>query len=368
MMRPTYTWFRGFRVPAARRRGGFTFIELVVAVGLSIILLRGMYTLFDSATKLERLSEQRMVSMLEISAIFDYIAGDIARSPTTSDYAVTAVIKDTEDGSDITITGTWPPSTSQPEHYGLNYLHDENAGKGTKSVKFTPTIVTETTYSVYMWWTDDPNRASNVPVDIVHKSGTATVSVNQRINGGQWNLLGTYTFETGTSGHVLVRTTGTDGYVIADAVKFEAVTGSGYYLDLGADRRSITFQVMRQDGVAGKYVYVRYYLSGSNLMRAVFTDKLRDPTDPEEIFTDLTDHGEDGSPIKVGRNVTEFQASYFNNMKTEIGADGAWDQTATLMGPNRTWAVQTEITIENPEADELRLRSQTFTPVFPIMY
>jgi hypothetical protein len=46
------------------------------------------------------------------------------------------------------------------------------------------------------------------------------VFVNQTLNGGQWVSLGTYHFESGTSGSVTIRTTGTSGHVIADAVKF----------------------------------------------------------------------------------------------------------------------------------------------------
>jgi prepilin-type N-terminal cleavage/methylation domain-containing protein len=69
--------------PFVPRRGrrGFTFIELIVAIALSIILLRGMYTIFDSATNLTRLSEQKMGLVLETSAVFDYIAADVARVP-----------------------------------------------------------------------------------------------------------------------------------------------------------------------------------------------------------------------------------------------------------------------------------------------
>lgn len=47
-----------------------------------------------------------------------------------------------------------------------------------------------------------------------------TVSVDQRSNGGQWVLLGTYDFSAGTTGGVLIRTTGTSGHVIVDAVGF----------------------------------------------------------------------------------------------------------------------------------------------------
>jgi hypothetical protein len=36
-------------------------------------------------------------------------------------------------------------------------------------------------------------------------------------------LLGTFEFAVGTSGFVRIRTDGTDGHVIADAVRFEKV-------------------------------------------------------------------------------------------------------------------------------------------------
>ncbi len=73
------TWSaNGSRRP---RRRAFTFIELIVAVGLSVILLRGMYTVLHSATDLTTLSEERMSLLQEASAIFDYIGADLARVP-----------------------------------------------------------------------------------------------------------------------------------------------------------------------------------------------------------------------------------------------------------------------------------------------
>jgi hyaluronate lyase len=43
------------------------------------------------------------------------------------------------------------------------------------------------------------------------------------MNGGEWNLLGTYSFAAGTGGSVTIANDGTNGYVVADAVKFEYV-------------------------------------------------------------------------------------------------------------------------------------------------
>jgi len=209
-------------------RRAFTFIELVVAIALSIVLLRGMYTIFHSAIRLTRLSEEKMVAMLEISAIFDYLAGDIARSPTTTD---------------------------------------------------------------------------------------------------------------------------------------------NYFLEIADGRKSITFQAMRLDGVIEKEVYIKFYLSGTDLMREVLGD------DNSTQATEADD-GEDGSPIKIGHNITEFQVWYFDNTKDDIDAAGAWDLTGQLPPSSppdpatpddlRTRAVKFKITIQSQTEDGLV--DQTFTQIFPIMY
>lgn len=62
-----------------------------------------------------------------------------------------------------------------------------------------------------------------MPYTISHLGGSNTVYVNQRINGGQWVDVGTYSFAQGTTGYIQVGTTNTNGYVVADAVLFEQV-------------------------------------------------------------------------------------------------------------------------------------------------
>jgi len=133
------------------------------------------------------------------------------------------VILDNTAASGVTYTGTWTESTWQAGYYGTNYRHDGNTGKGTSSVRFTPTLAAGGQYDVYIWYPANVSYASNVPVDIVHGGGTATVTVNESSNGGQWVKLGTWNFNAGTAGSVLIRTGGTNGYVIADAVKFTPV-------------------------------------------------------------------------------------------------------------------------------------------------
>ncbi|MCC7373418.1 MAG: hypothetical protein IT581_02090 [Verrucomicrobiales bacterium] len=130
------------------------------------------------------------------------------------------VTVDNADGSSkVEIVGGWTASAGSTGYWGIDYLHDGNTGKGAKTVTFIPTVGAPGSYEVFIWYTAAANRASNLPVDVIHAGGTTTQTVNQRINGSQWVSLGSYNFQSGTTGRVRIRTTGTDGYVIVDAIR-----------------------------------------------------------------------------------------------------------------------------------------------------
>ena len=132
----------------------------------------------------------------------------------------TDIIVDNTDSAGVIVTGAWTPATSTYGYQGTNYVHDGNTAKGTKSVRFTPTIPTAGDYDVYLRWTAGGDRATNVPADVVDANGTTTFIVNQQLDGALWFRLGTAHFAAGTSGSVLVRTDSTNGFVVADAARF----------------------------------------------------------------------------------------------------------------------------------------------------
>lgn len=151
---------------------------------------------------------------------FDNLTYGLTKGYNSQSAGSIAVVIDNADTAGVTVTGSWTTSTSSSGYFDTNYMHDGNSGKGSKSVRFTPTIPETGSYEVFAWWIASSNRASNVPIDIVHASGTTTVQVDQRSNGSQFVSLGTYTFNSGTSGSALIRNTGTNGYVMVDAVAF----------------------------------------------------------------------------------------------------------------------------------------------------
>jgi beta-glucanase (GH16 family) len=137
---------------------------------------------------------------------------------TATPQAIT-IVKDNSEGTGVTLTGAWSASTTTPGYYGSNYLHDGNA-QGGKSVRFNPTITTAGYYEVYARWPAASNRATNASFDVNHATGTSTSTKNQQQNNNTWVLLGTYLFNSGTSGNVTLRDDAANGYVMADAVEF----------------------------------------------------------------------------------------------------------------------------------------------------
>ncbi|MEN6384979.1 MAG: PKD domain-containing protein [Phycisphaerales bacterium] len=117
-------------------------------------------------------------------------------------------------------TGSWNVSNATGA-YGTNSLFGATNG-ATYSWAFTPT--TTGTYSVSMWWTSLSSRVTNAPVSITNEGTTANLTVNQTANGGQWNELGQYTFNAGTTYRVTITAPNmTPPSTCADAVKFTLI-------------------------------------------------------------------------------------------------------------------------------------------------
>jgi hypothetical protein len=133
------------------------------------------------------------------------------------------IIQTVTDSSGVTATGAWTAGANSggwPLPNGT-YWHDGNAGKGTKSVRFSQTVSTNGYYDVYIWWVYADNRATNTPVDIVSATATNRVFLNQQINCTNWVKIATSNyFNAGTGGSVTISNANTTGYVIANAVRW----------------------------------------------------------------------------------------------------------------------------------------------------
>ena len=126
-------------------------------------------------------------------------------------------VVDIVDNPEATYEGTWGSDELTEGKYGPDINYHE-AGDGSSTATWVPDIPQNGDYDVYAWWPDHEVFATNAPYTIYYNGGSETIRVNQQINGGQWNLLGTFSFATGTSGSVVL-SDDADGYVIADAIR-----------------------------------------------------------------------------------------------------------------------------------------------------
>lgn len=149
----------------------------------------------------------------------NYTGGDV-RNGIASRRTCAIII----DNPSATVVGTWATGTTSTDRYGADFRW-RSKGTGASYVQYTPNIGTPGNYQVYAWHAQGSNRATDAKHLISYNGGSTTVNVNQQINGGQWNLLGTFNFATGTSGYVRIH----DGHVdttkvvVADAVRFVKV-------------------------------------------------------------------------------------------------------------------------------------------------
>ena len=119
------------------------------------------------------------------------------------------------DEARVTVTGDWTHSTFQ----GGDYLHDDQAAKGTKSVAFALDVRTAGRYQVFLGYLAYGNRATSVPVTVEHADGKTTVKVDQTRSDRGWQALGTFRLDPKGPARVTVANAGTKGVVVADCVR-----------------------------------------------------------------------------------------------------------------------------------------------------
>jgi hypothetical protein len=77
-------------------------------------------------------------------------------------------------------------------------------------------------HKVFGWWKSRNKNSDAVRYMIRNANGDALVTVNQKVNGGGWNLLGIFDFQAGVEYSVSVSNEA-DGFVVADAILVNAV-------------------------------------------------------------------------------------------------------------------------------------------------
>lgn len=115
-------------------------------------------------------------------------------------------------------SGNWDVSSGTGPN-GSDSRYSINIGD---TASWEASILQTGQYEVYAWWSYYDTRHNAVPYSIyVNGSSTAldTVTVNQLEDSGQWNLLGTYTFNEDDTVEVRVRSEDSTNSTCADAVR-----------------------------------------------------------------------------------------------------------------------------------------------------
>lgn len=113
-------------------------------------------------------------------------------------------------------TGAWTSGALVPV-CGLSYLHDNNEGKGDKTVTFTVKAPAPGTYQVRLLYAPLGNRSSNTPVAVTVGDVVSEKTVNQRQATDNGSSLGNFRIDDSIT--VTVSNQNTDGFVIVDGVQ-----------------------------------------------------------------------------------------------------------------------------------------------------
>jgi hypothetical protein len=119
--------------------------------------------------------------------------------------------------------GVWSESRVVTPYIGSGYSHDDNSGKGEKTLTFQPEIPAAGVYEVRLAYTPGTNRAPAVPVTVFSADGEDIVTVDMKTDppiDGRFVSLGRHRFERNGQGYVMISNADTKGTVVGDAVQF----------------------------------------------------------------------------------------------------------------------------------------------------
>jgi N-acetylmuramoyl-L-alanine amidase len=127
------------------------------------------------------------------------------------------LVVDNSDGT-VQVKGKWTATTTTGGFLGADYLF-RTPGDGSSTVTWPFPSGSAGRFEVFARWSAGPNRATNATYLVTSNAGVASVSVNQKNNGGSWQSLGTFDFQPNKTQQVAL-TDKADGVVAADAIRF----------------------------------------------------------------------------------------------------------------------------------------------------
>jgi len=116
-------------------------------------------------------------------------------------------------------SGSWSTGTSSSDKYGPDYRW-ASTGAAPARAWWTPALPQAGRYEISMWWPAGSNRNPATRVGLVIQGKLHTTTVDQRLQGGRWNVLGTAWLPAGATTPFGLSKEGPPGSVVmADAIR-----------------------------------------------------------------------------------------------------------------------------------------------------
>ena len=183
---------------------------------------------------------------------------------------------------------------------------------------WTPRIPRTGKYAVYVSYTSQPNSVSDARYTVYHKGGRTQFRINQRMGGGTWVYLGTFTFDEGENREgrvVLSNHSDYRGVVTADGVRFGGGVGQTERGHAGTS------------GLPRRLEGARYYAQWAGLPDTLFnteggTNDYNDDIRSRSLMTNYFGGGSVYQPGTRGEGVP-FELSLAVHSDAGIRHDGA---------------------------------------------
>ena len=175
----------------------------------------------DENTSVQKIAVEKLIAKLKAQKAVLSPEGISKKTTAAARIDPAKLIGIVVDDENADKTGEWARSASAGPFVGDGYLHDSNEEQGKRKVRFTSNLPKAGKYEVRLFYSPNPNRATNALVVIKSADIEKSVRVNQKLaHNGIGVRLGVFAFEAGKAGYVEVRNDAADGYVIADAVQW----------------------------------------------------------------------------------------------------------------------------------------------------
>ncbi len=127
------------------------------------------------------------------------------------------------DDANAELVGTWKRSSNFKPHVGSGYVHDDKRADGKSQAIFRFKAPDSGKYTLKMAYSAHETRAKNVPIFIISGSHEKQIEVDQTLPlpaGELFRSVGSLQLESGVETVITISNTGTDGFVIVDAIQF----------------------------------------------------------------------------------------------------------------------------------------------------